>query len=121
MRPTYHLVPEIVWTTSDAAAPYRAASLETEGFIHCTDGQTALIETAERHYRADPRPFLALTIDLAEAGSRWTIEDAAGIYPHVFGPIDRAAIIVVERLERSPDGAFSGLQPWDPGAATPAD
>lgn len=120
MRPTYHLVPEMVWTAADESAPYRAASLDAEGFIHCTDGQTTLMETADRHYRSDPRSFLALTIDLAVAGSRWTIEDAAGIYPHVFGPIDRAAIIVVERLERSPDGAFIGLQTWDPDRTTPA-
>ncbi len=118
MRPTYHLVPAVAYAESDGATPYRAASLESEGFVHCTDGRTALLDTANRHYRSDPRPFLALTIDLDAAGSRWSIEDAAGIYPHAFGSIERAAIIAVESVERSPDGQFTGLQPWDPTPAS---
>ena len=42
----------------------RAPSLEAESFIHCTDGAAAMIATANRHYREDPRPFVVLTIDL---------------------------------------------------------
>ena len=118
MRPTYHLVPAETWASLDRSAPYRAASLETEGFIHCTDGAAALFTTAERHLRADPRPFLALTVDLDAIAARWTIEDAAGIYPHVFGPIEQDAIRRVERMVRDESGAFTGLAPFqDP---TPA-
>ena len=64
MRPTFHLVPETVWAASDPAGPYAAASLASEGFIHCTDGVDELGATFDRHYAADPRSFLALTIDL---------------------------------------------------------
>jgi uncharacterized protein (DUF952 family) len=98
---------------TDPATPYRAASLATEGFIHCTDGADALVATAERHYRDDPRPFLALTVDLDAAGSPWSVDDPQGIYPHVFGPIDRAAIVAIERLGRDADGRFTGLLPRD--------
>jgi uncharacterized protein (DUF952 family) len=115
MRSTYHLVPDDEWAAADPATPYRAGSLAAEGFIHCTDGDEALVATANRHYRDDPRPFLALTIDLDSAGSPWTAEDPAGIYPHVFGPIDRQAIMAVARLTRDEDGAFTGLRPLDRG------
>lgn len=120
MRPSYHLVPDAIWVAADRTTPYRAASLATEGFIHCTDGSAALIATANRHYRDDPRPFLALTVDLDAAGSPWSIEDDAGIYPHVFGPIERAAIVAVERIRRADDGTFIGLWPLDEATAPAA-
>lgn len=121
MRPTYHLVPEAVWVATDPGAPYRAGSLADEGFIHCTDGADELVATANRHYRADPRPFLALTVDLDAAGSPWSIEDRAGIYPHIFGPIERSAIVAVERMARDDDGTFTGLHPLEGDPSSPAE
>lgn len=121
MRPTYHLVPDAVWLAADPTTPYRALSLASEGFIHCTDGPAALVATANRRYRDDPRPFLALTVDLDAAGSPWSIEDGAGIYPHVFGRIERAAIVAIERLRRAADGTFTELSPLDEATAPPAD
>ncbi len=109
MRPTFHLVAAAVWAAADPAAPYRAGSLVDEGFVHCTDGEDELIATANRHYREDPRPFVALTLDLDTAGSAWTVEDERGIYPHVFGPIDRAAVLACHALERDPAGRFTGI------------
>jgi uncharacterized protein (DUF952 family) len=106
MRRTYHLVPAEAWEASDPAVPYAAPSLGVEGFIHCTDGDVELLRTAERYYRADPRPYLVLTVDLDRCTAPWTVEDPAGIYPHVHGPIDRAAIVAVARMVRGADGAF---------------
>jgi uncharacterized protein (DUF952 family) len=106
VRPTFHLVPEAAWSAQDPGAPYRHASLETEGFIHCTDGAEAMRDTANRHYGADPRPFLVLTVDLDAAGSPWRIEKPGSPYPHVYGPIDRAAILDVRPMPRDPDGTF---------------
>jgi uncharacterized protein (DUF952 family) len=115
MRMTYHLVPDGEWAAADPAGPYAAGSLAAEGFIHCTDGADALVATANRHYRDDPRPFLALTIDLDAAGSPWTVDDPAGIYPHVHGPIERSAITAVARMARTPDGVFIGLRTLEQG------
>ena len=58
MRPTYHLVPAVDWAAAATADRYIAASLADEGFIHCTDGVDELVHTANRYYRADPRPFV---------------------------------------------------------------
>ncbi len=106
MRPTYHLVPAEAWAVADVDRPYEAPSLVSEGFIHCTDGASEMVATANRHYRADPRPFLVLTIDLDAAGSPWRLEDEGGIFPHVFGPIERVAIISVTPIPRDDDGQF---------------
>ena len=111
MRPTYHLVPAETWDAADPGRPYWAASLDAEGFIHCTDGMTEMVATANRHYRADGRAFLVLTVDLDAAGSPWRIEDPQGIYPHVYGPIARAAISRVVPAPRAPDGRFLPFEP----------
>ena len=109
MRSTFHLVPREVWLAADPATPYAAGSLESEGFIHCTDGADELIRTANRHYRDDPREFLVLDVDLDAAGSAWRIDDRGRIYPHIFGPIDRAAITSVAGVQRDRDGAFTSI------------
>jgi uncharacterized protein (DUF952 family) len=106
VTPTYHLTPADWWATSDPTAPLRAPSLEDEGFIHCTTGADELVATANRHYRDDPRPFVVLTLDLDLVSAPWRLEDPGRIYPHVFGPIDRAAIIDARPMPRDADGAF---------------
>jgi uncharacterized protein (DUF952 family) len=106
MRPTFHLVPAETWAAADPDRAFEASSLATEGFIHCTDGAAEMVATANRHYRDDPRAFLVLTIDLDTTGSPWRIEDERGIYPHVFGPIRRAAVIGVGPAPRTADGLF---------------
>jgi len=111
MRATFHLVPEAVWTAADPAAPYAAASLALEGFIHCTDGVEALGATFDRHYGADRRPFLALTVDLDALDELWRYDLPDSPYPHIYGPIRRAAIGAVSRVDRGPDGRFLGLRP----------
>ena len=106
MRPTFHLVPRDTWQTADPRASYAAPSLADEGFIHCTDGTDEMVATANRHYRDDPRVFLVLTVDLDVVGSPWRIEDERGIYPHIFGPIAREAVIRVVPAPRDADGSF---------------
>ena len=98
MRETFHLVPETVWARAGGAV--RGDSLG-EGFIHCTDGLEALGVTFDRYY-ADPRPFLALTLDLDALDVPWRYDVPGSPYPHIYGPIDRSAIRAVSRVERAP-------------------
>jgi len=105
-RPAFHLTPRAWWDAADPAAPLGAPSLEAEGFIHCTDGAAEMVATANRHYRSVPGEFVILTIDLDRVTSPWRIEDPARIYPHIFGAIDRAAIVAVVDAPRAADGAF---------------
>jgi uncharacterized protein (DUF952 family) len=111
MRPTFHMVPADVWAAADPDAPYEASSLATEGFVHCTDGEAELLATADRHYATDTRAFLALTVDLEATGSPWRIDDPAGIYPHIYGPIERTAILGLVPLLRDAAGQFIGFGP----------
>jgi uncharacterized protein (DUF952 family) len=121
MRTTFHLVPADVWA---AAVPgladggrYAAASLETEGFIHCTDGVDALGVSFDRFYAADPRPFLALTLDLDALDIPWRYDDPGKPYPHIYGEIGAEAVKAVAAVQRQDDGRFAGLSPLDPDEA----
>jgi uncharacterized protein (DUF952 family) len=107
---TYHLTPRDWWAAADPAIPLGAPSLLEEGFIHCTSGAANMVATANRHYHDDPRDFVILGIELDALTAPWRVEDPEGIYPHVFGPIDRAAIESVIPARRDRDGAF---QPFD--------
>ena len=103
---TYHLTPAAWWAASDPDLPLSAPSFSEEGFIHCTTGAAEMVATANRHYRADAREFVVLTVDLHRVTSPWSAEDERGIYPHVFGPIDRRAIVGVRPMPRDRDGTF---------------
>jgi uncharacterized protein (DUF952 family) len=106
MRLTYHLTPRAWWEAADPAAPLSAPSFADEGFIHCTDGPANMVATANRHYAADPREFVVLSVDLDRVTSPWSVEDSGRIYPHVHGPIDRAAIVGVVPAPRDAAGVF---------------
>ena len=106
MARTFHLSPREWWDAADPTKPLAAPSLADEGFIHCTTGRAEMVATANRHYRDDPRAFVILTIETDRLTSPVRVEDPARIYPHVFGPIDRAAIVAVTDAPRDGDGTF---------------
>lgn len=106
---TYHLVPAEVWASADPARPFEAASLATDGFVHCTDGAAEVVMTGDRHLCDDPRPYLVLTIDLDRVGSPWRYDIPGSPYPHIYGPIDRSAVVAVTPIDRKPDGRFEAF------------
>jgi uncharacterized protein (DUF952 family) len=109
MRATFHLVPAAVWAATEHETGYGAASLASEGFIHCTDGLEELGLTFDRYYAADERPFLALTVDLDALDVPWRYDVPGSPYPHIYGSVRRPAVIAVSRVERDADGRFAGL------------
>jgi len=110
-RPTLHLVPEAVWEAHDPAAPYVPAAYAEDGFVHCTDGDDAMVAVANRFYRDDPRSFLLLTLDLDRTGSAWRFDDAERRYPHVYGSIAPASVLEVRGMLRDPSGRFQAPGP----------
>ncbi len=111
MLDTFHLVPESVWAVAEPDAAYAAGSLAEEGFVHCTDGVEALAVTFDRFYATDPRPFLALTLDLDALDVPWRYDVPGSPYPHIYGPIRRPAVRAISRVKRGADGRFERLAP----------
>ena len=112
----YHITSRKAWRDAQQRGDYRAASLGTEGFIHCSTG-TQVLPVAEKYYPRQ-RGLLVLMIDPARLTSELRREPPAegapppGVpvgepFPHVYGPINLDAIVKVYDLETNPDGKHS--------------
>ena len=115
----YHLAPAVRWGGWPADQPYLPAEYAAEGFIHCTLGDAVMLGVANRFYRSAPGEFVLLVIDPEQISAplRWEPPvhpagaagpAAAPLFPHIYGPIDRAAVIEVRAVRRAPDGEFLG-------------
>jgi uncharacterized protein (DUF952 family) len=114
MRVAYHLVAEDLYRAQLSGDVYRPEGYDREGFVHLTHGTEATLAVGNRYYRGDSRPYLLLSVDLGRVVAEVRYEDPDGDYPHVHGPIDRAAITAVHHVNRAPDGSFLTV-----GAAVP--
>lgn len=104
---TYHLVPRDDY---DPVAPaYAPSAYADEGFIHTTRTLAIVHEVANRYYRADPRPYLLVTVDLERASAPWHCDAAGPDYPHLYGPLNRESIVAARPVPRAEDGTFLPL------------
>jgi uncharacterized protein (DUF952 family) len=106
MRLIYHLVPKSTWKEF-GFAPYRAASLESEGFIHCSNRDQ--VAWAANRFYANESELLALSLDVARLTSPVHDEDpgCGQHFPHIYGPINPEAVVQVEELQRGADGRWT--------------
>jgi uncharacterized protein (DUF952 family) len=100
----YHLATPAAWER--AADEYRADSLEGEGFIHCSFADQ-VAASANRYYAAAPE-LLLLHIDPERLASPLKTEAAGSgeLFPHIYGPVNRAAVVRIELMQRGPDGRW---------------
>ncbi|MFD7628306.1 DUF952 domain-containing protein [Streptomyces sp. NPDC059851] len=111
----FHIVPLSDWTAAPDL-PYAPPSLDSEGFVHCSADRPTALGIADAHYRDVPGPLLAVELDERALTSEVSREgESGGRYPHVHGPLDRAAVIRVWEVVRRA-GAAAELAPWEPGA-----
>ncbi len=103
MRPIYHLVPRCVWE-ENPDQPYCPDSLAREGFIHCSFAEQ--VAWAANRFYAEIVDLLLLHIDTERLTSPLREEacDTGEIFPHIYGPLNREAVVAAEVLTRGPDG-----------------
>jgi len=107
---TYHEAPEDLF---DPNVPsYVPSDYAKEGFIHTTVPLARIPEIANRHYLEDPRPYLLLTIDLDRLTSPWRYDRAGEDFPHIYGPLNREAVVDIRIMPRAPDGTFLEIEPF---------
>jgi uncharacterized protein (DUF952 family) len=106
---TLHLIPAEVWERSADQSSYTPEAFAADGFVHCTDGDANLVAVGNRYYTGDPRPYLALTIAIDKLTSPVRYDDHGRIFPHIYGPVDRAAVIAKRAVLRDSDGSFIGI------------
>jgi uncharacterized protein (DUF952 family) len=103
---TFHLVPRDVWERQRSGDTYVPEACEPDGFVHCTDGEANVLDTANRYYQDDTRDYVLLSIDTDRLSAPVRYEDPGRIFPHVYGPIETPAVTEVRTIERDADGRF---------------
>jgi len=103
MNIIYHLTHADYWHNLDPAAPYLPADFEDDGFIHCTRGLDLLLQVANTFYRDAPGEFLLLVIDEIRVLAEVKYENC---FPHIYGPLNREAIVAIHTMPRHADGRF---------------
>jgi pimeloyl-ACP methyl ester carboxylesterase/uncharacterized protein (DUF952 family) len=103
---TYHLVPASHFESTDSSEPYIPQAFEQDGFIHCTDGIDNVLQTGNRYYKDEPRDYLLVVIDTTKVQAPIVYEDPARIFPHIYGPLNRDAIVATLPVPRAADGSF---------------
>lgn len=112
----YHLAPASSLRRSLRAGVVRPPQLEPEGFVHCAPREV-VCSVARDYFAGLTEPLLLLEIDPDRLGASLCWEAPAPrpgggtrhlreapCFPHVYGPIELAAIVGVGRLRREGPG-----------------
>jgi uncharacterized protein (DUF952 family) len=101
-----HITTGSEWVAAKEAGEYRAPSLETEGFIHCST-PAQVVHVADWFYREIP-DLVLLCVNPGALGTEvlWeaSTDSFAGEFPHVYGPIPLDAVVAVVPWERGDNG-----------------
>ena len=104
-EPLFHIASADAWARS--VDSYVPGEFAREGFVHCsTAGQVMRVANRLFRGRSD---LVLLMIDIERVGSpiRYeNLEGGAELFPHVYGPLPRAAVVAVEPLTAASDGTF---------------
>jgi RimJ/RimL family protein N-acetyltransferase/uncharacterized protein (DUF952 family) len=100
-----HVCTRGAWEVAQGTREYRDPSLESEGFIHCSQPDKVL-RVANARFRDVP-DLVLLWIDPQKVRPdiRWESvgEDE---FPHIYGPINLDAVVEVRNFLPDPDGIF---------------
>ena len=105
----FHITTQMAWGDAKKSGEYRAASLLTEGFIHCST-LAQVLPVANNFYK-DQEELILLTIEdtLLSSDLKWEAPSGGppppGVpegdpFPHIYGPINLDAVVSVSDLTR---------------------
>ena len=102
----FHIARATAW--DESAPEYRGDTLDAEGFIHCSDARQVL-KVANETFRGDDH-LLLLEIDPTRVVPTIRYENLVGgeeLFPHIYGALNRDAVLGVHPLVADPSGEFS--------------
>lgn len=105
-RIIYKIAPRALWGEAEAKGSFDGAPVDlADGFIHFSTAAQAR-ETAARHF-AGQRDLVLAAIETAMLGEKLKYEPSRGgdLFPHLYAPLDMAAVAWVADLPLGPDGA----------------
>jgi uncharacterized protein (DUF952 family) len=105
----YHITSRRSWSAAQTGGVYSADSLASQGFIHCSKVDQ-ILRVANTFY-ANQRGLVILEIDPSKLKPqlRWEpgTDKADELFPHLYDPLNLAAVIRVLDFEPGPEGRFS--------------
>jgi len=111
----FHITSRTAWNEAQQQGGYRAESLETEGFIHCST-LAQVLPVANNFYKGQSGlVLLEIEPTLLSSTLRWEPPSGGapppGVpegdqFPHIYGPINLSAVVRVVELSSKPDGTF---------------
>lgn len=111
----FHIAERDSWNHAKVRGIYAPASLESEGFIHCSSREQ-VEETANLFYRGRTNLVL-LRIDESRLDAPLKFEMAADLarrqgsarFPHIYGALNLSAVVDVLELRCDESGLFRML------------
>lgn len=103
----YHIVPAGYYDGLSTDQPYVSERFAEEGFIHCTKDEERVLLVANTLYRKTRGKFWLLVIDERRVQPEIRYEIVGEIlFPHIYGALNRDAILRVQEMARAQDGTF---------------
>ena len=103
----YHITTPSDWQAAQSSGQYQAASLSSEGFIHCSLAEQ--VERSANLHFAGQSSLIVLVIDDQKTQSKVVYENTSGgqeLFPHLYGPLEIAAEVRELPMEPDAEGRF---------------
>jgi uncharacterized protein (DUF952 family) len=103
----YHLVLPSWWESFEDKDFYESETLEQETFIHLST-KNQVEGTLNNYFKGTEKLFL-LHIEVQKLTSQLVFEDlhGHGTFPHLYGRLNKKAVIEIENITPNSDGTFS--------------
>jgi len=105
IKPIVHLCLRAHWEAAQAMGVYHSSSLDEVGFIHCSRPEQILGVANSYFQGTDNLALLWINPQRVESEIRWEVSDGQ-VFPHIYGPLNLAAVVAVSELSPDVDGIF---------------
>ena len=101
-----HITQAEKWQEAKIIGSYRADSLDTEGFIHCSS-VSQIVKVANRFFfNQKGLVLLFIDADKVKAEVRYEEAEIGELFPHIYGELNVDAVFGVVDFESGEDGLF---------------
>ncbi len=105
----FHITTRSQWAQAQKLGEYRADSVETEGFIHCSTIDQ-VVGSANRFYRGQTGlVLLKIECDRLKARLQFDEIETGEFFPHLYGSLNLDAVVEVIEFEPEADGSFQDI------------
>jgi uncharacterized protein (DUF952 family) len=103
----FHITTQGAWSAALEAGSYTADSLETEGFIHCSEADQYCWVANQRFRGRQDLVLLHIDESLLDARvQRENLEGGEWQFPHVYGALNLDAVVQVTPFRPAATGEF---------------